>query len=130
MLHISPYIFILAANSLSHLINKAVDLGRIQGIQLAQRGPKLTHLFFADDSFLFGQATMENMYQLVDILNTYSKPSGQRINITKSGLIRGQYMDNRLKVQLADVLQMQLWNDPGKYLGLPADWGQAKNSAL
>lgn len=130
MLHISPYIFILAANSLSHLINKAVDLGRIQGIQLAQRGPKLTHLFFADDSFLFGQATMENMYQLVDILNTYSKPSGQRINITKFGLIRGQYMDNRLKVQLADVLQMQLWNDPGKYLGLPADWGQAKNSAL
>lgn len=39
-------------------------------------------------------------------------------------------MDGRVKVHLADVLQMQLWNGPGKYLGLPTDWGRAKNSTL
>lgn len=74
---ISPYIFILAADSLflSHLINRAVGMGRFHGIQLAQGGPKLMHLFFADDFLLFGQATLENMYQLVDILNSYSKAS-------------------------------------------------------
>lgn len=111
-------------------MNKAVEHGRIQGIQLAEGAPKLTHLFFADDALLFGRATVENMYQLVEILNVYSKASGQRINLAKSGLIGGRFMDQRLKHQLATVLKMQLWDNPGKYLGLPADWGRSKISAL
>lgn len=127
---LSPYLFILAVDCLSHLMNKAVEHGRIQGIQLAEGAPKLTHLFFADDALLFGRATVENMYQLVEILNVYSKASGQRINLAKSGLIGGRFMDQRLKHQLAAVLKMQLWDNPGKYLGLPADWGRSKISAL
>lgn len=63
---------------------------------------------------------------MVDILNIYSKASGQRINLTKSGVIGGKFMDPRLKGQLAAVLKMQLWDNPGKYLGLPADWGDLK----
>lgn len=39
-------------------------------------------------------------------------------------------MDHRLKIQLASILQMQLWDNPGKYLGLPAEWGRSKVSAL
>lgn len=127
---LSPYIFILAADALSHMINKALDQNRIQGVQLAQGGPKLTHLFFADDALLFGKATHENMYQLVEILNIYSRASGQRINLGKSGLIVGKFMDPRLKVQLATILRMQLWDNPGKYLGLLAEWGSSKVTAL
>lgn len=123
---ISPYILILAADSLSHLINKAAGVGNLHGIQLAQGRPQLTHLFFADDSLLFGEATLANMYQLVDILNIYSKASGQRINLSKSALIGGKFMDHRLKIQLAEALHMQLWDNLGKYLGLLVDWGRAK----
>lgn len=126
----SPYIFILAADSLSHLIQRASSLGRFHGIQLAAGGPKLTHLFFADDAILFGKANLENMYQLVDILNIYSMASGQRINLSKSGVIGGKFMDYRLKINLAETLHMQIWDNPRKYLGLPADWGRSKNSAL
>lgn len=112
------------------MLNKAMDQGKIKGIQLAEGAPKLTHLFFADDSLLFGEATRENMYQIVDILNIYSKASGQKINLAKSGLIGGRFMDQRLKHQLAAVLKMQLWDNPGKYLCLPTDWGRSKVSAL
>lgn len=127
---ISPYIFILAADALSHMIHRASEMGRFHGIHLAQGGPRLTHLFFADDSLLFGKGTLENMYQLVSILNAYSKASGQRVNLSKSGLIGGRFMDSRLKSHLAAALNMQLWDNPGKYLGLPADWGRSKTSAL
>lgn len=85
------------------MMNSALGEGRIQGIQLAQGGPELTQLFFADDALLFGKATLENMYQIVDILNSYSKASGQRINLSKSGMVGGKFMDHRLKIQLAAV---------------------------
>lgn len=127
---ISPYIFIMAADSLSHLINSASSLGRFHGIQLAAGGPQLTHLFFADDALLFGKATLENIYQLVDIVNIYSMASGQRINLTKSGVIGGKFMNMQLKINLAEALHMQLWDNPGKYLGLLTDWGRSKTSAL
>lgn len=127
---LSPYILILAVDVLSHMLNKAVEEDRIQGIQLVEGGPKLTHLFFVDDALLFGQASMENMYQFVDILNTYSKASGQRINLAKSGIICGKFMEHRAKVQMTATLHMQLWDNPGKYLGLPAEWGRSKVSAL
>lgn len=70
------------------------------------------------------------MYQIVNVLNDYSKASGQRINLAKLGVIGGKFMNHRLKYQLASVLKMQLWDNPGKYLGLPADWGRSKISAL
>lgn len=107
-----------------------IEVGKIQGIQLGQGGPKLTHLFFTDDVLLFGKATVENMYQLVEVLNIYTKATGQRINLAKSGVIGGKFMDNRLKISLAETMHMQLWENPGKYLGLPTDWGRSKNSVL
>lgn len=55
---LSPYIFILAADSLAHMFHRALEQGRIEGVQLAQGGPILTHLFFADDALLFGKATL------------------------------------------------------------------------
>lgn len=73
---ISPYLFILAVDALSHLINKAVLDGRLQGFQLARGAPTLTHLFFADDALLFSRASPQNAYELIRILNVYSKCSG------------------------------------------------------
>lgn len=58
---LSPYLFILAADALSHLINRASSSGLIKGVQLARGAPTLTHLFFADDAVLFAQANEEEI---------------------------------------------------------------------
>lgn len=125
-----PYLFILVADVLSHMIIKAQEQNRIQGITWGDHGPVLTHLFFADDALLFARASPEEVYQLVTILNCYSMASGQKINVTKSGLICGKLINPILKQNLARILNMRLWENPGKYLGLPGDWGRVKTSAL
>lgn len=39
-------------------------------------------------------------------------------------------MEPRTKHKMAELLQMQIWDNPEKYLGLPAEWGRSKVSAL
>jgi hypothetical protein len=50
---LSPYLFILCAEGLSSLLNKAEEEGRISGLSIARGGTKINHLFFADDSLFF-----------------------------------------------------------------------------
>lgn len=70
------------------------------------------------------------MYQLKRILNMYSRASGQLINVAKSGLIGGKYISPQMKASLARILSIQVWDNPGKYLGLLAEWGRKKTSEL
>lgn len=127
---LSPYLFILAADALSAMLSKAQSQGVIQGFRPMRADFSLTLLFFADDSILFGQANTEEAFQLVKILSSYSKALGQKINLAKSGVICGKFVDPGLKMRLANILSMQCWDNPGKYLGLPADWGRSKNNEL
>jgi hypothetical protein len=54
--HISPYLFLLCAEALSALLSKAVHSGTITGIPTSPKGPRISHIFFADDSLLFCRA--------------------------------------------------------------------------
>jgi hypothetical protein len=53
---LSSYLFMLCAEGLSSLIQKACIDGKISGVPTSARGVKLNHLFFADDSLLFCRA--------------------------------------------------------------------------
>lgn len=50
---LSPYLFILCAKGLSALIKQAESRGIIHGVEICRRPPIISHLLFADDSFLF-----------------------------------------------------------------------------
>lgn len=56
---LSPFLCILCAEGLSSLISSAVEKGDIEGLKLVRDSPVISHLFFADDSFLFAKASLE-----------------------------------------------------------------------
>ena len=58
---LSPYLFLLYDEGLSSLLNKEKDIGKIKRMAVARNGPKVAHLFFADDSLLFCRAKEETV---------------------------------------------------------------------
>ncbi|KAK9992957.1 hypothetical protein SO802_022660 [Lithocarpus litseifolius] len=56
---------------LSALIRKSVELGLLSSVAACPRGPKISHLFFADDSLIFCKATVEECTTLEEILEIY-----------------------------------------------------------
>lgn len=73
---ISPYLFIIVAEGLSAMIKQAEDKGLLHGIQVARGAPKISHLLFADDSFLFCKATIPEIQSVKLILDDYANASG------------------------------------------------------
>ncbi|ONI22208.1 hypothetical protein PRUPE_2G114200 [Prunus persica] len=54
---LSPYLFVLCIDKLSHLIMEAVGKQIWKPIKAYQAGPAVSHLFFADDLILFAEAS-------------------------------------------------------------------------
>ena len=51
---LSPYLFLLCAEGLSALLHQSAHRKAIKGVAASANGPRITHLFFADDSLVFG----------------------------------------------------------------------------
>ena len=83
---LSPYLFLLCSEGLNGLIQHAVDVGEVEGVFLCRNGPKISHLFFVDDSLLFCRVRIEDINTIQEILRKYEKASGQKINLEKTNL--------------------------------------------
>lgn len=107
---LSPYMFIIVADVLSKMINKAVANGQIIGTKLARGFPMLTHCLFADDSIFFLRVDSGNCRRFADIMNDYCLASGQMINFDKSCLFfspntsddNSRHISNILGISVAD----------------------------
>lgn len=55
---LSPYLFLICANSLSALFNDAEDRHVLKGVSASKRGPRVMQHFFAGDSLIFGAVSV------------------------------------------------------------------------
>ncbi|KAH9791596.1 putative ribonuclease H protein [Citrus sinensis] len=81
---LSPYIFVLCVERLSHGINKAITAGDWRPIRLARRGTPLTRLFFAVDLLLLAEADIEQAGVINMVLNNFCQSSEAKVNKAKS----------------------------------------------
>ena len=62
-----PYCFIMAMESLSHILKKVKERGFIEGFLVSGRGDeglKVSHMLFANDTLILYDATKEHMEHL------------------------------------------------------------------
>ena len=74
---LSPFLFLFCAEGLNALISKAACDGNIRGYSICRVGPRISHLFFADDCLLFYRATPTECAHIQRILAWYEVASRQ-----------------------------------------------------
>jgi hypothetical protein len=123
---LSPYLFLLCAEALSAQLANAERTGFLKGVPTSPKGPRINHLFFADESLLFCRATPAEWHRLEGILELYERASGQMLNRDKTSVFFSRNTDDPVKeiiLRLAGVLATQRYD---KYLSLPALVGKSR----
>lgn len=116
---LSPYLFVLCMERLSNMISNSVNLGLWKGVSVSNNSTPLTHLFFADDLILFGQATATNCMNIISVLELFCNISGQSMNLQKSKLFVSPNIPISEARNLSNSCGVALTEDLGKYLGIP-----------
>ncbi|CAN1302061.1 Transposon TX1 uncharacterized 149 kDa protein [Linum perenne] len=106
---LSPFLFIICAEGLSFLIRRAVMEGALHDVNVCQRAPRISHLFFADDSFFFCRAQIDEVRTLKGIFNTYAAASSQIINYGKSGIFASKSTHTMLADGVSAILGIMMF---------------------
>lgn len=115
---LSPLLFVLAAELLQYIINKARTLGILSlpiPITYTEDFPIIQ---YADDTILFMKASQKELFCLKGILGTFCQSTGLKVNFNKSCMVPINVSAEKAE-QLAGVFGCQIGQMPFTYLGLP-----------
>ena len=81
---LSPYLYLICVEGLSAMLHQASHRKAIKGVAASARGPRISHLFFVDDSLVFGRASVSEAKEIQRLLKVYELSSGQQLNSNKT----------------------------------------------
>jgi len=121
---LSPFLYILMADSLSRKLAAEMNTGDLLGIRIANALNPINHAFFADDSILLGGASTRIAINFDAVLKSYCRASGVVINDRKSSIFGWNMSQHNLN-SIAQILGFECFAqwDSIKYLGLPLTSG-------
>ena len=123
---LSPFLFLFCAEGLNALLTQAARTGVIRGYSICRSGPKITHLFFADDCLLFCRATSFECEKIQNILAWYEAASGQQVNSDKTMAFFSRNTSKAIQGELQILSRVPVIRNYEKYLGLPSFVGRQK----
>ncbi|XP_019162021.1 PREDICTED: uncharacterized protein LOC109158590 [Ipomoea nil] len=124
----SPALFVLCMERLSQAITEEVANGAWKGIRLANSGPILSHLCFADDMVLFSEASVDQVAVIKGCLDRFCAASGQRVSLIKSQVFFSKNTSTDLAAEISTALNIPETKDLGRYLGVPSIHGRITQS--
>lgn len=104
---------------LAHGTEHAVRSGEWKPFQFGRRGPPLTHLFFAGDLLLFGQADISTAEAFSNVLEDFCECSGMKVSMAKTNLFFSKNVSSEEHRQLKNLVGVRAVDNLGKYLGVP-----------
>ncbi|KAL6134809.1 hypothetical protein ACLB2K_067037 [Fragaria x ananassa] len=116
---LSPYLFVLCMEKLSHTIQHAIEMNYWKPIQSSQSGPFISHLFFADDLILFSEASTSQATIMKCCMDTFCNLSGQSVSLEKSMVYCSPNVSSDLANRISSICGSPITEDLGVYLGMP-----------
>ncbi|XP_059639319.1 uncharacterized protein LOC132281652 [Cornus florida] len=115
---------------LSLALHRAQQARVLTGLSIRWDAPVLSHLFFADDSIIFYQASIEEVQSLKHILNCYKQAFGQMINFSKSAIFFSKNTSRFIRSIISHLLGISVEGFHARYLGVPALVGRSKRDVF
>ncbi|MBA0816641.1 hypothetical protein Gohar_001282, partial [Gossypium harknessii] len=127
---LSPYLFFIFMRAFFTLLKMAKAKGTIKGIRVGRSGLFLTHLFFADHSILFREASLNRASAIKSIVTEYEGVLRQLINFEKSLIFFSKNVSRDIREHIGAVLSMIVSYHAEKYLSLSTMVGRQKKEAF
>uniref|UniRef100_A0A803NZS4 Reverse transcriptase n=1 Tax=Cannabis sativa TaxID=3483 RepID=A0A803NZS4_CANSA len=127
---LSPYLFLICGEGFSSLVNMFVRKQWLTGCRVARNAPGVSHILFADDSYIFCKANEMEVASILRLLDIYERASGQKINFEKSLVFFSNNVQQDDRSYLCGLLGMAPASENSSYLGLPCTMGRSKNTIL
>ncbi|KAA3461965.1 reverse transcriptase [Gossypium australe] len=112
---VSPYLFFY------------IEAFSKMGIRASINGPRINHLFFTNDAFLF---VRNKKGEAKTVLKDFTKALGQDINFDKSMIMFSPNTPFDQQQHYSDLFGMKVVNMLDNYLGLPLPVGEKKTVAF
>lgn len=127
---LSPYLFVLCMETLGYRINTEVAKSSWKPCQVTRTAPTVSHLFFADDLLLFGEASLGQARIMANVLSQFCGESGQQVNLTKSKVWFSPNTPPSLIQNIVNQFGIPATPELGMYLGMPLLHSRLKSGHL
>lgn len=114
---LSPYIFVIAMNMISLMLNQAAADLKIKYHHKCSKS-KLTHLCFADDLLIFMEGSLSSVQNVLQVLKEFELRSGLAVSIEKSSFFASGITQQELN-EIKFSTEMPNGSLPVRYLGVP-----------
>jgi hypothetical protein len=95
-------------------------------VPTSKKGPRLSHLFFADDSLIFCKVNSVEWRRLTKLLDKYEATSGQKLNKDKTSIFFNRNTSPKKRLEISQLSGLQATQSYDKYLGLPTLVGKSR----